>query len=136
MWCERRCGTRRMNRTQTQSVANPATAVTSAATPSMAAGDAKRAPSKAPTHIPRYDAPHASAGVASQPTTTTRWASQRGIPTARALALARDARDSEHGQRERVAGADHHGQGQREAGEPSHDRHDHGARDERGSEVG
>src|SRR5260370_19080858 len=130
MWCERRCGTRRMNRTQTQSVANPATAVTSAATPSMAAGDAKRAPSTAPNHIPRYDAPHASAGVASQPTTTTRLASQRCIPTARALALARDPRDSEHSQRERVASTRPHGQEHREAREPCHDPHYPGARDE------
>src|SRR5439155_1630195 len=41
-------------------------------------GAVKRVPTRAPTHKPAYEAPHASSGVTSQPRTMRRCANQRG----------------------------------------------------------
>src|SRR2546430_5365885 len=78
-----------MNRTHIASAANPKSAAPSPATANMVSGAVKRVPTRAPTHKPAYEAPHASNGVTSQPRTMRRCANQRGtapllpaVPTA------------------------------------------------------
>src|SRR5213083_341318 len=133
MWWDKRWGTRRMKRTHMASAANPKMAAPSAATPSMTRGRDNRAATTAPSHRPAYDAPHANTGVKSHPSTTSRWASQRGtaVPSSFALALPGERDDGEQ--------RDHDGEREsgRERQRPGHasepgDRDDEQRPDDRG----
>ena len=72
MWWESRCGTRRMTRTHAQRAPNPDKAATPTAVASITSGWLSRTATSAPSHSPKYEAPHATAGVRSHPTTTSR----------------------------------------------------------------
>ena len=52
VWCDRRCGTRRMKRTHTARAARPEIAAPATATPSMVTGCEKRIATNAPAHSP------------------------------------------------------------------------------------
>src|SRR3989442_9342753 len=111
-----------MRRTHAQRAPKPASAATPTAVPSITSGWLSRTPTSAPSHSPKYEAPHATTGVRSQPTTTSRGASQRGIPVPSASRLPRDGGDPKQreGQREPRSG-----------GDGKHDRTAHDAPDHR-----
>src|SRR5207249_2230682 len=117
-----------MNRTHIASAANPNSAAPSPATANMVSGAVKRVPTRAPTHKPAYEAPHASSGVTSQPRTMRRCANQRGTappaPRPPSLPLAGECDDGERRQRDSEAGA---GLGRKDEPEvePGDPRHGH-----------
>src|SRR4029077_6166774 len=130
MWWDRRCGSRRMNRTQIARATNAQTAAAAPATTSMVRGRANRVATRAPAHRPTYDANQAITGVSSQPTTTSRWASHRGTsPSALALPGQGDDGERRDRDRERAAGGDRERDAERE--QPRRHGADHGRDDDR-----